>query len=153
MHCIRHVVIVMWRTCISCILSLPFINPLRWPHGIVSILCTLQNHAGSSSSSWILFAFSFMSTVIFCCILFFTYYSREVCNFKCSYRFPDYSPCLALVSQTVSPALKLKLLVEPMLLYQPGWNVWINKVLFWALQFAYWEHKTHVNPMKKNREE
>jgi len=32
---IHHIVIVMWPTSISCVASLPFIYPLRWPHGIV----------------------------------------------------------------------------------------------------------------------
>jgi len=31
----RHVVIIMWPTSISYFTSLPFTNPLPWPHGIL----------------------------------------------------------------------------------------------------------------------
>jgi len=32
---IHHIVIIMWPTSSSYVASLPFINPLPWPHGIV----------------------------------------------------------------------------------------------------------------------
>ncbi len=51
----------------------------------VSILCTIQNPAGSSRSSGYFFAYSFMSTVnLNILLLTHSVYSREVCNFKCS---------------------------------------------------------------------
>ncbi len=35
---ICHIVIITWFTSFSCIASLPFTNPLPWPHGIVNCL-------------------------------------------------------------------------------------------------------------------
>jgi len=42
MYYICYVVIIMWSLSVSCIASLPFANPLQWPHGIVQ--CPLDAH-------------------------------------------------------------------------------------------------------------
>ncbi len=84
------VLLSLSHTCVSCIVSLPFINPLPWPHGMekVSILCTLQDHAGSNRSSGYFLLFTVNSDIVAIHFFFCLLYCRKICDFGCSLSLP-----------------------------------------------------------------
>ncbi len=88
MYHICHIVIVTWPISISCVASLPFINPLLLPDSKVSIVWTLQNHNHSTSICLLFYdycEFRHNSIVTYCFLPTIVY--REVYDFGCS-------PCL-----------------------------------------------------------